>query len=217
MIIGLTGGIGTGKSTVSNIFRQKGIPIVDTDVIAREIIDYPEVVNEIIRNFGTEILEDETPQEQGQNKFKKKKISRNKLGQIVFKDEKKVSILNSIMHPLILKKMKEETESLKKDNKIVVVDVPLLFEISLEKEFDIVLLVYANRKTQIKRIIKRDNRTEKEAVNIINSQIDIEKKKEKSDYIISNNRNLKRLRRKVEKFLESLKNNSGSNKSLKII
>ena len=109
--------------------------------------------------------------------------------------------------------MKEETESLKKDNKIVVVDVPLLFEISLEKEFDIVLLVYANRKTQIKRIIKRDNRTEKEAVNIINSQIDIEKKKETSDYIISNNRNLKRLRRKVEKFLESLKNNSGSNKS----
>ena len=213
MIIGLTGGIGTGKSTVSNIFRQKGIPVVDTDVIAREVIDYPEVVNEIIRNFGTEILEEETQQEQGQNKFKKKKISRNKLGQIVFKDEKKVSILNSIMHPLILKKMKEETESLKKDNKIVVVDVPLLFEISLEKEFDIVLLVYANRKTQIKRIIKRDNRTEKEAVNIINSQIDIEKKKEKSDYIISNNRNLKRLRRKVEKFLESLKNNSGSNKS----
>lgn len=213
MIIGLTGGIGTGKSTVSNIFRQKGIPVVDTDVIAREVIDYPEVVNEIIRNFGTEILEEETQQEQGQNKFKKKKISRNKLGQIVFKDEKKVGILNSIMHPLILKKMKEETESLKKDNKIVVVDVPLLFEISLEKEFDIVLLVYANRKTQIKRIIKRDNRTEKEAVNIINSQIDIEKKKEKSDYIISNNRNLKRLRRKVEKFLESLKNNSGSNKS----
>lgn len=72
MIIGLTGGIGTGKSTVSNIFRQKGIPVVDTDVIAREVIDYPEVVNEIIRNFGTEILEEETQQEQGQNKFKKK-------------------------------------------------------------------------------------------------------------------------------------------------
>lgn len=210
MIIGLTGGIGTGKSTVAQIFREKGIPVVDTDIISREVINYPEVINRLVEEFGKEILEEEAER---QKKNKERKISRNKLGQIVFKDEKKVSILNSIMHPLILKKMKEETESLKKDNKIVVVDVPLLFEISLEKEFDIVLLVYANRKTQIKRIIKRDNRTEKEAVNIINSQIDIEKKKEKSDYIISNNRNLKRLRRKVEKFLESLKNNSGSNKS----
>ena len=210
MIIGLTGGIGTGKSTVAQIFREKGIPVVDTDIISREVINYPEVINRLVEEFGKEILEEEA---ESPKKSKERKISRNKLGQIVFKDEKKVSILNSIMHPLILKKMKEETESLKKDNKIVVVDVPLLFEISLEKEFDIVLLVYANRKTQIKRIIKRDNRTEKEAVNIINSQIDIEKKKEKSGYIISNNRNLKRLRRKVEKFLESLKNNSGSNKS----
>jgi dephospho-coA kinase len=210
MIIGLTGGIGTGKSTVAQIFREKGIPVVDTDIISREVINYPEVVNRLVEEFGKEILEEEAER---QKKSKERRISRNKLGQIVFKDEKKVSILNSIMHPLILKKMKEETESLKKDNKIVVVDVPLLFEISLEKEFDIVLLIYANRKTQIKRIIKRDNRTEKEAVNIINSQIDIEKKKEKSDYIISNNRNLKRLRRKVEKFLESLKNYSGSNKS----
>ena len=198
MIIGLTGGIGTGKSTVAQIFREKGIPVVDTDIISREVINYPEVVNRLVEEFGKEILEEEAER---QKKSKERRISRNKLGQIVFKDEKKVSILNSIM------------QSLKKDNKIVVVDVPLLFEISLEKEFDIVLLVYANRKTQIKRIIKRDNRTEKEAVNIINSQIDIEKKKEKSGYIISNNRNLKRLRRKVEKFLESLKNNSGSNKS----
>ena len=206
MIIGLTGGIGTGKSTVSNIFRQKGIPVVDTDVIAREVIDYPEVVNEIIRNFGTEILEEETQQEQGQNKFKKKKISRNKLGQIVFKDEKKVGILNSIMHPLIIKVMKEQTEKLKKDNKIIVADVPLLFEIHLEKEFDITVLVYADKETQIKRIMKRDKRTLEQAENIINSQIDIEEKKKKSDYIINNDGDFEKLITETEKFLESLKN-----------
>lgn len=206
MIIGLTGGIGTGKSTVSNIFRQKGIPIVDTDVIAREIIDYPEIVNEIIRNFGTEIMEDETPQEQGQNKFKKKKISRNKLGQIVFKDEKKVGILNSIMHPLIIKVMKEQTEKLKKDNKIVVADVPLLFEIHLEKEFDITVLVYADKETQIKRIMKRDKRTLEQAEDIINSQMDIEEKKKKSNYIIYNDGDFEKLTEETEKFLESLKN-----------
>ena len=206
MIIGLTGGIGTGKSTVSNIFRQKGIPIVDTDVIAREIIDYPEVVNEIIRNFGTEILEDETPQEQGQNKFKKKKISRNKLGQIVFKDEKKVGILNSIMHPLIIKVMKKQIEKFKKDNKIIVVDVPLLFEIHLEKEFDITVLVYADKETQIKRIMKRDKRTLEQAEDIINSQMDIEEKKKKSNYIIYNNEDFEKLTEETKKFLESLKN-----------
>lgn len=206
MIIGLTGGIGTGKSTVSNIFRQKGIPVVDTDVIAREVIDYPEVVNEIIRNFGTEILEEETQQEQGQNKFKKKKISRNKLGQIVFKDEKKVGILNSIMHPLIIKVMKEQTEKLKKDNKIIVADVPLLFEIHLEKEFDITVLVYADKETQIKRIMKRDKRTLEQAEDIINSQMDIEEKKKKSNYIIYNNGDFEKLTEKTEKFLKSLKN-----------
>ena len=206
MIIGLTGGIGTGKSTVSNIFRQKGIPVVDTDVIAREVIDYPEVVNEIIRDFGTEILEEETQQEQGQNKFKKKKISRNKLGQIVFKDEKKVGILNSIMHPLIIKVMKEQTEKLKKDNKIIVADVPLLFEIHLEKEFDITVLVYADKETQIKRIMKRDKRTLEQAEDIINSQMDIEEKKKKSNYIIYNNGDFEKLTEKTEKFLKSLKN-----------
>ncbi|EEY34095.1 dephospho-CoA kinase [Pseudoleptotrichia goodfellowii] len=206
MIIGLTGGIGTGKSTVSNIFRQKGIPVVDTDVIAREVIDYPEVVNEIIRNFGTEILEEETQQEQGQNKFKKKKISRNKLGQIVFKDEKKVGILNSIMHPLIIKVMKEQTEKLKKDNKIIVADVPLLFEIHLEKEFDITVLVYADKETQIKRIMKRDKRTLEQAEDIINSQMDIEEKKKKSNYIIYNNGDFEKLTEETEKFLKSLKN-----------
>lgn len=206
MIIGLTGGIGTGKSTVSNIFRQKGIPVVDADIIAREVIDYPEVVNEIIRNFGTEILEEETQQEQGQNKFKKKKISRNKLGQIVFKDEKKVGILNSIMHPLIIKVMKEQTEKLKKDNKIIVADVPLLFEIHLEKEFDITVLVYADKETQIKRIMKRDKRTLEQAEDIINSQMDIEEKKKKSNYIIYNNGDFEKLTEETEKFLKSLKN-----------
>ena len=206
MIIGLTGGIGTGKSTVSNIFKQKGIPVVDADIIAREVIDYPEVVNMIVGNFGSEILEEETEQEKGQNKFKKKKISRNKLGQIVFKDEKKVGILNSIMHPLIMKVMREQIEKLKKDNKIIVADVPLLFEIHLEKEFDVVLLVYADKKTQTERIMKRDKRTLEQAENIINSQIDIEEKKKKSDYIINNDGDFEKLITETEKFLESLKN-----------
>ena len=125
MIIGLTGGIGTGKSTVSRKLRERGYPVIDLDVISREVIEYPEVINELVRNFGIEILESQN------NISGKKSISRNKLRQTVFKDEKKVGILNSIMHPLIIKVMKEQTEKLKKDNKIIVADVPLLFEIHL--------------------------------------------------------------------------------------
>jgi len=84
MIIGLTGGIGTGKSTVAQIFREKGIPVVDTDIISREVINYPEVINRLVEEFGKEILEEEA---ESQKKSKERKISRNKLGQIVFKDE----------------------------------------------------------------------------------------------------------------------------------
>ena len=128
------------------------------------------------------------------------------MGQIVFKDEKKVGILNSIMHPLIIKVMKEQTEKLKKDNKIIVADVPLLFEIHLEKEFDITVLVYADKETQIKRIMKRDKRTLEQAEDIINSQMDIEEKKKKSNYIIYNNGDFEKLTEETEKFLKSLKN-----------
>ena len=93
MVIGLTGGIGTGKSTVSRKLREKRYPIIDLDVISREVITYPEVIDELVRNFGNEILEE-------QNEVSgKKSISRNKLRQTVFKDEKKVAVLNSIMHP----------------------------------------------------------------------------------------------------------------------
>lgn len=110
------------------------------------------------------------------------------------------------MHPLIIKVMKEQTEKLKKDNKIIVADVPLLFEIHLEKEFDITVLVYADKETQIKRIMKRDKRTLEQAEDIINSQMDIEEKKKKSNYIIYNNGDFEKLTEETEKFLKSLKN-----------
>ncbi|MDO5089629.1 MAG: dephospho-CoA kinase [Leptotrichiaceae bacterium] len=202
MVIGLTGGIGTGKSTVVEILKRKGIPVVDADIISREVILYPEVVDRIVSSFGKQVLED-IPSD-GYESFKNRKISRNKLGQIVFKDEKKVDILNSIMHPLIVKIMKERIENLKKDYEIVVADVPLLFEINLEKEFDIILLVYSNKNTQVSRIMKRDGRTKEEALNIINSQLDINEKKKKSDYIINNNGSLEELNSEIEKFLKTL-------------
>ena len=198
MIIGLTGGIGTGKSTVSRKLRERGYPVIDLDVISREVIEYPEVINELIRNFGIEILESQN------NISGKKSISRNKLRQTVFKEEKKVSVLNSIMHPPIVEEMRRQVENLKKNYKTVFVEVQLLFEAKLEKEFDIIVLVYADKKTQLERVLKRDGRSEGEVQQIINAQMDMTEKRRLSNYIIENNGNSEMLDLEIEKFIKKL-------------
>ncbi len=199
MIVGLTGGIGTGKSTVSRKLRERGYPVIDLDVISREVIEYPEVIDELVRNFGIEILESQN------NISGKKSISRNKLRQTVFKEEKKVSVLNSIMHPPIVEEMRRQVENLKKNYKTVFVEVQLLFEAKLEKEFDIIVLVYADKKTQLERVLKRDGRKEEEVQQIINAQMDMTEKRRLSNYIIENNGDSEMLDLEIEKFIKKLK------------
>ena len=198
MIVGLTGGIGTGKSTVSRKLRERGYPVIDLDVISREVIEYPEVIDELVRNFGNEILENQN------NISGKKSISRNKLRQTVFKEEKKVSVLNSIMHPPIVEEMRRQIEELRKNYKTVFVEVQLLFEAKLEKEFDIIVLVYADKKTQLERVLKRDGRSEGEVQQIINAQMDMTEKRRLSNYIIENNGNSEILDLEIEKFIKKL-------------
>ena len=199
MIIGLTGGIGTGKSTVSRKLRERGYPVIDLDVISREVIEYPEVIDELVRNFGIEILENQN------NISGKKSISRNKLRQTVFKEEKKVSVLNSIMHPPIVEEMRRQVENFKKNYKTVFVEVQLLFEAKLEKEFDLTVLVYADKKTQLERVLKRDGRKEEEVQQIINAQMDMTEKRRLSNYIIENNGDSEMLDLEIEKFIKKLK------------
>jgi len=198
MVIGLTGGIGTGKSTVSRKLRERGYPVIDLDVISREVITYPEVIDELVRNFGSEILEE-------QNEVSgKKNISRNKLRQTVFKDEKKVAVLNSIMHPPIFEEMRRQIKELRQKHKTVFVEFQLLFEVKLEKEFDMTVLVYADRKTQIERVLKRDGRSEGEVQEIINAQMSMDEKRKLSNYIIENNVNSEMLDLEIEKFIKKL-------------
>ena len=199
MIVGLTGGIGTGKSTVSRKLRERGYPVIDLDVISREVIEYPEVIDELVRNFGNEILENQN------NTSGKKSISRNKLRQTVFKEEKKVSVLNSIMHPPIVEEMRRQIEKLRKSYKTVFVEVQLLFEAKLEKEFDIIVLVYADKKTQLERVLKRDGRSEGEVQQIINAQMYMTEKRRLSNYIIENNGDSEMLDLEIEKFIKKLK------------
>ena len=203
MVIGLTGGIGTGKSTVSQILRNKGFSVIDLDVISHKVIEFPSVVEKIVKNFGKEVLENNENNNDGN-----RTISREKLGKIIFSNREKRFTLNSIMHPEILRIMQKkilECESKnEKENKIIFVEIQLLFEVQWEKEFDYILLVAAKRDIQVKRVLERDKRSEKEAWDIINSQMSLDEKRGKSDFVIENDGNIDDLNRKVDKFLKIL-------------
>ena len=196
VVIGLTGGIGTGKSTVSQILKEKNFPVIDLDVISHEVIKFPKVVEKIVENFGKEVLE--------YNNTGNWIVSREKLGRVIFGNRKKRLILNSVMHPEILRIMREKILECKKENKIIFVEIQLLFEVQWEKEFDYILLVSVEKETQIKRILSRDNRSKEEALSIINSQMSLDEKKKRSDYVIENDGNIQDLEKKVDDFLKKI-------------
>ncbi|ERK48145.1 dephospho-CoA kinase [Leptotrichia sp. oral taxon 879] len=196
VVIGLTGGIGTGKSTVSQILKGKNFPVIDLDIISHEVIKFPKVVEKIVENFGKEVLE--------YNNTGNWIVSREKLGRVIFGNREKRLILNSVMHPEILRIMREKILECKKENKIIFVEIQLLFEVQWEKEFDYILLVSAEKETQIKRILARDNRSKEEALSIINSQMSLDEKKKRSDYVIENDGNIQDLEKKVDEFLKKI-------------
>ena len=198
MVLGITGGIATGKTAVSNILQEMGFDIIDMDIISREVIELPEVIKMLTKEFGTDILTNSS-------------IDRKKLRNAVFDSSEKVNKLNSIMHPAIIKISKEKIEHLKSmKKKLIIVVIPLLFEVNLEYLVDKILLVAASREKQTERIIKRDNTNKTDAENIINSQMPLDEKRKKSDFIIENNGSLSELRRKVLEFLNNL-NYTGEN------
>ena len=196
VVIGLTGGIGTGKSTVSQILKEKKFPVIDLDIISHEVIKFPKVVEKIVENFGKEVLE--------YNNTGNWIVSREKLGRVIFGNREKRLILNSVMHPEILRIMREKILECKKENKIIFVEIQLLFEVQWEKEFDYILLVSAEKETQIKRILSRDKRSKEEALSIINSQMPLDEKKKRSDYVIENDGNIQDLEKKVDDFLKKI-------------
>lgn len=195
MILGLTGGIASGKSTVSNIFGKYGIRIVDADKIARELGNRQDVIKEILEKISKDVLD--------HNKV----LDRAKLREIVFRDKSKLEILNKIFHP----KVREEFKKIKLNsskNDIIIFDVPLLFETGMYTLCDKNILVYVDENIQIERLIARDGITVELAKKIINSQMSLDEKKSKSDILIENNGSLKELEKKVEmvykKILEEI-------------
>lgn len=193
MIVGLTGGIASGKSTVSNILKKFGIYIADADKIAKNLGNREDVIKEIQEKIAKDILDD------------KNNIDRVKLKNIVFSDKTKLEVLNSIFHP----KIKEELKKIKLNsskNDIIIFDVPLLFETDIYKICDKNILVYVDEEIQIQRLILRDKITRELAKKIIDSQMSLEEKKLKSDILIENNGTISELEEKIEIIYKNILN-----------
>lgn len=199
-IIGLTGGIGVGKTSVSNYLKEKGFIILDIDKIAKELIDNDsDILFEIEKAFGKEVIKDN-------------KINRKILGQIVFNDKDKLKELNYITHPKIKDNVKEILNNLlKKELRDIIIDAAILFEIGLDEFTDQVWLVHTEKETQIKRLMSRNSINRQRAINIIEKQIDNEMLFSKVDEIIYNNSSLDELKKNINKLL----NKKNINKDLK--
>lgn len=190
MVIGITGGISSGKSTVSNYIKSLGYKVIDADLISREIMKPKEdgfkaVLKEFPSCFDGEVL------------------LRDKLGSLIFNDEKKREKLNSITHPIIKDRIELE---ISKSDGLIFLDVPLLFEAHFDTLCDYTILVYIDKLEQIKRLMLRDNITYDYAVSKIDSQMSLDDKKELADYIIYNDSTLNDLYKSVDKVIEGIKN-----------
>ena len=196
MIIAVTGSISTGKSSVSSYIKKK-YPVIDADKLARYILEIDKrAYLDIIKEFGKDIL------------LENREINRKKLGQIIFSDKEKRIILNRITHKEINREFKKRVSCfIKAGEKIIFYDIPLLFEVNLEKEFDAVILVYVPKKIQLERLMKRDSIDMLEALRKINSQINIEDKKKRSKYIIDNSKSLENSFKQFDEIMLSINKN----------
>lgn len=198
IIIGLTGGIACGKSAVVNEFKKLGAKVIDADKIAHQVLhENLEVKNKIIKNFGKEILK------------KDGEINRKKLGKTVFANKNKLSLLNRIIHPPIITEIKKQIRALSTCqlinlSTVVVLDAPLLFEAKITNLVDKILVVAVPQEIQLKRLMERNNLTEQEARERINSQWNIEKKKKFADFIIDNTKPLPMVEKQIYQIWKSL-------------
>jgi len=200
IIAGLTGGIATGKCTVSSVLRKAGAVIIDADAIARDVVkkDLP-AWHEIVRIFGKEVL------------LPDGEIDRTYLGGIIFGDSSKKEILNKIVHPHVIQKVAELIEKIGKESpdSILILDVPLLIEAEMHKGLEEVVLVYTPEEIQIKRLVERDKISDKDALLKIRSQMPIEKKREFATILIDNSGAIEATKKRALEVFNYLRKKTG--------
>ena len=198
LVIGLTGGIASGKSTVSRYLRELGAKIIDADVIARELVlPQSSAWQEIVRHFGSEIIDEEGA------------LLRKKLGEIIFRSSTERAVLNAILHPRIKQKIMEILSSLRnqKDIPLIVVDAPLLIEAGMVEIVDEVWVVAIPAELQRKRLIERDKISRAEAEERLAAQMPLQEKIKYAHRIIDNSGTIMETKKELDLFWQEI--NSG--------
>jgi dephospho-CoA kinase len=196
LILGVTGGIATGKTTVVRMMEELGAPVVDFDLLAREVVEPGKPAwKDIVAYFGERILQ------------KDGSLDREKLSTIVFQDAEKRKKLESFTHPRIyeasVKRVKKIVE--KYPDAVVQLDIPLLIEQNLQYMVDKILVVYIPRDKQVERLVERDGITREAAADRLRAQLPIDEKLSKADFVIYNDQSLEETRRQVEGLWRTLK------------
>lgn len=189
--IGITGGIASGKSMVANHLRDLGYKIIDSDLIVKELYQSNKAMLQKIEAEFPEV-------------FINHKIQKDLLGQLIFSDEKKRKVLNSIVHPIVKDEIYKQVELLKYTEKILFIDIPLLFEAKFEDAVDLIVLVYVTKDVQLSRLMARDKITKKFALQKIHAQLSLEEKKKKADYIIDNNETVEDTKKNIQGLLDKI-------------
>lgn len=191
-VIGITGGIASGKSVASNIIKKLGYPVIDADIISKKLSEKGNsCYNAIVDTFGEEYL------------LESKELDRKKLGKLIFNDSSKKELLNSITHPLILEEIERQISTF--ENGVIFLDIPLLYESKMEFLCDEVICVYVNKDLQIKRLMERDGIDREFAIAKINSQLDLEKKKLMADYFINSDNTLIAEEYQIKNIIDKIK------------
>ncbi|QYF84640.1 dephospho-CoA kinase [Brevibacterium sp. PAMC21349] len=190
-IIGITGGIASGKSTVSLYLQELGFTIVDADLASRAVVEPgEEAYHQVVKAFGEDIL------------LTDGNIDRVKLGSIIFNDQEKRLLLNGIVHPAVRNWMRLKTKAaLSSGEETVFMDIPLLFESKLTFMVDKTLLIYVDEQVQLERLMNRNGLSETEALARINSQMPLADKKALADAVIDNNGDINETKRQVKAIL----------------
>ncbi len=196
LLLGVTGGIATGKTTVVRMLEELGAPVIDFDLLARQVVEPDKPAwQEIVAYFGKQVLQND------------KHLDRKKLSDIVFRDIEKRKKLESFTHPRIHAEFMVQLSTIveKDPDAIVQVDVPLLIENNLQYLFHKTLLVYIPEEMQIERLVKRDKISEEEAADRLKAQLPIDEKMGYADFVIYNDKSLEETKKQVEKLWKTLK------------
>lgn len=198
MVIGLTGGIASGKSTVSRILRELGAEVIDADLVAREVMrPGTEAWRELVNHFGPQILDADGS------------INRRRLGRLVFTDPAALAALNEITHPCITRRIQEQVARARQEGRVVVVDAPLLIEAGMHRMVDEVWLVVVEPGVQVERVMRRDNLTYQEALSRLRSQMPLEEKKMFAHHVIDNSGPVQATRARVVELWNSALRRAG--------